>query len=999
VPTASAGFGPLPETDTDHDTVNDKSVLKNVAGDILKGFSSVWTPVTTTNAAGASTRIGSLLTVGSITDNFGDTVNDTGTDVGSSDTTSSPGGGVTVTPPGGSPITLVPVPAGVLTDNFSDDMQDQTQTRGYSVFNTTDPTTGVQTNIIAGDVGQGTFNDQSSDNSTGLPGNVAFSASGSGSTGNTPGAPPFSDTAKDNASSTFSDRGPLDINVQGSPQAGETVNVGADLILSDSGQAGDNGQDTSTAPGKDSGGVNFQSSDDASVGGRTNATMTNNVSTNDGKGSTVISTDTFTDNGTVGAMDHNDDKGQDNFSDANDQPTSDSEGDTDNTNALAQATEKGLENFTGTFATVDPTTGLQVTVGMTNNVSAGETDLGNDTRKDIHNASGTSTVSNSDDISFDDKVLGSGNSSDSATALVSTTGTDSQGDQVNIKGTLTFQGNATSSSSDEDTGEDDISSAGGEIGGDTETVAANVQAHGTSSDAFHGTIVRVDPSTGIKTAITEDMAVNASDNEYDHEDETDIRSESGSGAPSESDTTSQTDTESRSTGWNASGNVTQTDSSGAAVGTAGITSDTGSDAITTSVLLAVAADGTVTSTPAGTETGTDTSSDPVAGTTTWSSRPLSQAALSQFASGSVLMGGQSALGAGSSPTGSQGGSGSTGSGSSSSTTTTKGFFARFTGATAAMLRELREAVTDAQQELATENALMDAKIKSMTAMPVSVGTVYNSIVGFCTKVATEVPIRILSLGEGSYQLVNDIAELRSQKALNSAGAAGTSAATTILQPIAEYVDTAIDPTGMGPLHTDFAAEFQLWSDGATIIDPTMARNGETGAYIYLFISGVAGVEAEVAAMGATKFGNVQMPLSQERLGQARRFTGRTVWDQGPTVRGEIIERRLGQNLPRSFPTIDKFNNGIATSIKSMNLNDPTYLKLRNISRVGERYVDQLAAFTRGKRGRLVILPQQIQGRVLELAIPRGASDSQLEALEDLVRYGLRNGVIVVIIEI
>lgn len=32
----------------------------------------------------------------------------------------------------------------------------------------------------------------------------------------------------------------------------------------------------------------------------------------------------------------------------------------------------------------------------------------------------------------------------------------------------------------------------------------------------------------------------------------------------------------------------------------------------------------------------------------------------------------------------------------------------------------------------------------------------------------------------------------------------------------------------------------------------------------------------------------------------------SVWRNGPVVRGEIIEQQLGQNLPKAFPVIDKF---------------------------------------------------------------------------------------------
>jgi hypothetical protein len=40
-----------------------------------------------------------------------------------------------------------------------------------------------------------------------------------------------------------------------------------------------------------------------------------------------------------------------------------------------------------------------------------------------------------------------------------------------------------------------------------------------------------------------------------------------------------------------------------------------------------------------------------------------------------------------------------------------------------------------------------------------------------------------------------------------------------------------------------------------------------------------------------------------------------VWDLKPLARGVEIEEALGQNLPANFPVIDRFANGVATSIK------------------------------------------------------------------------------------
>ena len=52
----------------------------------------------------------------------------------------------------------------------------------------------------------------------------------------------------------------------------------------------------------------------------------------------------------------------------------------------------------------------------------------------------------------------------------------------------------------------------------------------------------------------------------------------------------------------------------------------------------------------------------------------------------------------------------------------------------------------------------------------------------------------------------------------------------------------------------------------------------------------------------------------------------SVWSMGPGPRGLEIESRLGGNLPPGFPKIDHFENGVAKSIKSIDLNTPSLTK-------------------------------------------------------------------------
>jgi hypothetical protein len=66
---------------------------------------------------------------------------------------------------------------------------------------------------------------------------------------------------------------------------------------------------------------------------------------------------------------------------------------------------------------------------------------------------------------------------------------------------------------------------------------------------------------------------------------------------------------------------------------------------------------------------------------------------------------------------------------------------------------------------------------------------------------------------------------------------------------------------------------------------------------------------------------------------------RGVWNLGPATRGDALHARFGQDLPRSFSGVDKFNNGVVTSIKSMDIHARSYRNPAAIDRVGRAYVD------------------------------------------------------------
>ena len=102
-------------------------------------------------------------------------------------------------------------------------------------------------------------------------------------------------------------------------------------------------------------------------------------------------------------------------------------------------------------------------------------------------------------------------------------------------------------------------------------------------------------------------------------------------------------------------------------------------------------------------------------------------------------------------------------------------------------------------------------------------------------------------------------------------------------------------------------------------------------------------------------------------------------------------------FPRNFPTIDKFNNGLATSIKIMNIHAKKYQNLSSLQRTLTKYIDDVAGFSGRSWGGASVRSRDITGRALDLVIPSAGSSGQMNILNDMVNYGTSQGVTVNII--
>ncbi|GAB4561703.1 MAG: hypothetical protein Tsb0020_09410 [Haliangiales bacterium] len=131
-------------------------------------------------------------------------------------------------------------------------------------------------------------------------------------------------------------------------------------------------------------------------------------------------------------------------------------------------------------------------------------------------------------------------------------------------------------------------------------------------------------------------------------------------------------------------------------------------------------------------------------------------------------------------------------------------------------------------------------------------------------------------------------------------------------------------------------------------------------------------------------------IAKARAGNGTQASG--VWKQPPISRGNAIETLLGRNVPANFPVIDRFKNGIATSIKSLDLDAKSYQSAKRLTSRVRAYINKIAHFRGDRVGRFRIESSEVHGRVLELAVPHSGTPAQQQALQQLAKYARSVGV-------
>ncbi len=304
-------------------------------------------------------------------------------------------------------------------------------------------------------------------------------------------------------------------------------------------------------------------------------------------------------------------------------------------------------------------------------------------------------------------------------------------------------------------------------------------------------------------------------------------------------------------------------------------------------------------------------------------------------------------------------------------------------ATASLLEAVWPSVSSALISLDGQDS---PEVDQARGVCITVGDAVSDTAGQCRALADSADAMAGHIEEAQAKLREQIAIMLAETALIEVAAVAAGAATVGVGLVAGTGVAVLNATKFTARLTAIMVRF---AEGARAALASMAWHSLDAVTdsLRVIIAKAPTAAATVGVVGATK----SLSALADRL-------AKSPWPLGPSPRGFAIEARLGGNLPASFPTIDRFDRttGVATSIKSVNLDAKTYQTERGFSRLLTGYIDKMAEFKGANWGGENIIRRDIQERVLHVAVPRGATEVQSEVLATMARYADEKGVRLVV---
>jgi len=111
-----------------------------------------------------------------------------------------------------------------------------------------------------------------------------------------------------------------------------------------------------------------------------------------------------------------------------------------------------------------------------------------------------------------------------------------------------------------------------------------------------------------------------------------------------------------------------------------------------------------------------------------------------------------------------------------------------------------------------------------------------------------------------------------------------------------------------------------------------------------------------------------------------------VWKLGWGLRGKTINELFGDpTFPSNYPVIDKIPNGVATSVKSIDLNAATYQNEASLAYRLNKFVDDVREFDGADWGTKNIRDTDIDSRAVQVIVPSGSITKDQQLVFEMVR--------------
>ncbi|MBO4928671.1 MAG: hypothetical protein J5379_10555 [Clostridiales bacterium] len=118
----------------------------------------------------------------------------------------------------------------------------------------------------------------------------------------------------------------------------------------------------------------------------------------------------------------------------------------------------------------------------------------------------------------------------------------------------------------------------------------------------------------------------------------------------------------------------------------------------------------------------------------------------------------------------------------------------------------------------------------------------------------------------------------------------------------------------------------------------------------------------------------------------------SVWDKDNFERGTALREIYGGNVPYNYPVISKFDNGEATSIKSIDTTSPYYGSNSKLEGKIKGYIRDLSEFDGAVYGGLIVRSDEIRSKKLLVIVPKNGESDRSATILGLEGYAKSYGV-------